>query len=65
MPVEQQSQPTADGRRYKCYDLVMAAFVTVLICSNVIGAAKVTTIGGFTFGAGVLFFRSAIFSMTF
>ena len=34
----------------------MAAFVTVLICSNVIGAAKVATIGGFTFGAGVLFF---------
>ncbi len=34
----------------------MAAFVTVLICSNVIGAAKVATIMGFTFGAGVLFF---------
>jgi len=34
----------------------MAAFVIVLICSDVIGAAKVATIGGFTFGAGVLFF---------
>jgi uncharacterized integral membrane protein (TIGR00697 family) len=34
----------------------MAAFVTVLICSNVIGAAKVAQVGGFTFGAGVLFF---------
>ncbi len=31
----------------------MEAFVTVLICSNVIGAVKVATIGGFTFGAGV------------
>jgi uncharacterized integral membrane protein (TIGR00697 family) len=45
------------GRRvYKYYDLVMAAFVTILLCSNVIGAAKVATVGGFTFGAGVLFF---------
>ena len=56
MPVEKRSQPPAGGRRYKYYDLVMAAFVTVLICSNVIGAAKVATVGGFTFGAGVLFF---------
>ena len=33
----------------------MAAFVTVLLCSNLIGASKVA-IGGFTFGAGNLFF---------
>jgi uncharacterized integral membrane protein (TIGR00697 family) len=46
----------APARQYKYYDLVMAAFVTVLICSNVIGAAKVCTLGSFTFGAGVLFF---------
>ena len=43
-------------RLFKYYDLVMALFVTVLICSNVIGAAKVCTVWGFTFGAGVLFF---------
>ena len=43
-------------RTYKYYDLVMAAFVTILLCSNVIGAAKVATVAGFTFGAGVLFF---------
>ena len=43
-------------RLYKYYDLVMALFVTVLLCSNVIGAAKVCTVLGFTFGAGVLFF---------
>ncbi len=43
-------------RIYKYYDLVMALFVTILLCSNVIGAAKVATVGGFTFGAGVLFF---------
>jgi uncharacterized integral membrane protein (TIGR00697 family) len=34
----------------------MAVFVTILLCSNVIGAAKVATVWGFTFGAGVLFF---------
>jgi queuosine precursor transporter len=41
---------------YKYYDLVMALFVTILLCSNVIGAAKVATVWGFSFGAGVLFF---------
>jgi uncharacterized integral membrane protein (TIGR00697 family) len=34
----------------------MALFVTILLCSNIIGAAKVATVWGFTFGAGVLFF---------
>ena len=48
-------------RSYKYYDLIMAAFVTVLVCSNLIGPAKVTQIeapifGTLTFGAGVLFF---------
>jgi uncharacterized integral membrane protein (TIGR00697 family) len=43
-------------RTYKYYDLVMAAFVTVLLCANLIGASKVATLFGFTFGAGVLFF---------
>ena len=48
-------------KTYRYYDLVMAAFVTVLLCSNFIGAAKQTTIdlpllGATTFGAGVLFF---------
>src|SRR5881409_2362731 len=43
-------------RLYKYYDLVMALFVTVLLCSNVIGASKVCRLWGFTFGAGVLFF---------
>jgi hypothetical protein len=44
------------ARQYRYYDLVMAAFVTVLLCANVIGAAKVAQVGGFSFGAGVLFF---------
>ncbi len=56
MKEEVRAGPPEDGRRYKYYDLVMATFVTVLVCSNVIGAAKVATLGGFTFGAGVLFF---------
>ena len=43
-------------RSYRYYDLVMAAFVTVLLCANLIGAAKVARIGPLTFGAGVLFF---------
>ena len=47
---------THPDRSYRYYDLVMAAFVTVLLCANLIGAAKVAQVGGFTFGAGVLFF---------
>lgn len=48
-------------RAYKYYDLVMAAFVTILICSNLIGPAKAAQVtlpllGPVTFGAGVLFF---------
>ena len=45
-----------ERRTYKYYDLVMAAFVTVLLCSELIGAAKRASLFGFTFGAGVLFF---------
>jgi len=43
-------------RRYKYYDLVMAAFVTVLLCSNLIGPGKVCVIFGISFGAGNIFF---------
>jgi uncharacterized integral membrane protein (TIGR00697 family) len=48
-------------RTYRYYDFVMAAFVTVLICSNFIGAAKQAVVdlpllGPVPFGAGVLFF---------
>src|SRR5687767_13147916 len=44
-------------RSYKYYDFVMAAFVTVLICSNLIGPAKIVQLGDWpAFGAGVLFF---------
>ena len=44
-------------RTYRYYDLVMAAFVTVLICSNLIGPAKIVQIDGWpAFGAAALFF---------
>lgn len=51
-----QETPEKNVRSYRYYDMVMAAFVTVLLCSNLIGAAKVCTVAGYTFGAGVLFF---------
>ncbi len=41
---------------YKYYDLIMAAFVTVLLCAGIIGVQKVSAIGGHPFGAGILFF---------
>lgn len=49
------------SRQYRYYDLIMAAFVCVLLCSNFIGAAKQATltlpmVGTVTFSAGVLFF---------
>jgi queuosine precursor transporter len=45
-----------NDKSFKYYDLIMVAFVTILLCSNLVGAAKVCTVWGFTFGAGVLFF---------
>src|SRR4051812_20630814 len=51
----------AATRSYKYFDLVMVAFVVVLVCSNLIGPAKAARIdlpliGAVTFGAGVIFF---------
>jgi queuosine precursor transporter len=42
--------------QFRSFDIVMAAFVAILLLSNIIGASKLATVGGFTFGAGVLFF---------
>lgn len=44
------------ARNYKYYDLIMAAFVTILLCTNLISAPKRASVGGFVFGTGVLFF---------
>jgi queuosine precursor transporter len=46
---------------FRYYDLIMVAFVTILLCSNLIGAEKVITIWGFTCGAGILFFPISYF----
>lgn len=53
--------PTEAPRQYKYYDFVMATFVTLLLCSNLIGPAKVAQLdlpllGKTAFGAGILFF---------
>jgi uncharacterized integral membrane protein (TIGR00697 family) len=42
--------PPQVQRTFKYYDLVMAAFVTVLLCSGIIGVQKVTAIGPISFG---------------
>jgi uncharacterized integral membrane protein (TIGR00697 family) len=49
------------ARNYRYYEFVMVAFVVVLVCSNLIGPAKIAQVdwpivGTLTFGAGVLFF---------
>ena len=49
------------GRAFRYYDFVMAAFVAILLLSNVLGAGKVAQImlpgiGPWPFGAGILFF---------
>jgi len=53
-------------RTYRYYDLIMAAFVCVLLCSNLIGAAKqaeidLPVVGPVTFGAGIMFFPISYF----
>jgi len=47
---------TVAGRPLRYYDVVMAAFVAVLLLSNIIGAAKLSQVEGYVFGAGILFF---------
>lgn len=57
----QVPDPKKLKRSFKYYDLILAAFVTVLLCSNLIGAGKAAQInlpilGTVIFGAGILFF---------
>ena len=59
-PAESSRIPSA-ARAYRYYDFVMAAYVCILLCANLIGPAKVSTVqlpllGPVTFMAGVLFF---------
>jgi uncharacterized integral membrane protein (TIGR00697 family) len=51
----------AATRSYKYFDLIMAAFVAVLLCSDLVGVQKVSYVnlpffGEYIYGAGVLFF---------
>ena len=55
-----------EAKSYKYYDLLLGAYVCVLLCANLIGPAKVSTvqvplIGPVTFVAGVLFFPFSYF----
>lgn len=59
-PIISESASAVTGRQFRYYDFVMAAFVAILLLSNIIGAAKpaALTINGeaWIFGAGILFF---------
>jgi len=53
-------------KAYRYYDLILGAYVCVVLCANLIGAAKVATVhvpifGSVTFMAGVLFFPISYF----
>jgi queuosine precursor transporter len=53
-------------KTYRYYDFILGAYVCVVLCANLIGAAKVSTvqlplIGPVTFMAGVLFFPISYF----
>ena len=53
--------PRLKGRDFEYFDFVMAAFVAILLLSNVLGAGKIASItlpgiGAWPFGAGILFF---------
>ncbi len=58
---DQAGQKKLPQKNFRYYDLIMAAFVTVLIASNMIGAEKVVTVFGLTFGGGILFFPISYF----
>ena len=59
-PIFSESASAVTGRQFRYYDFVMAAFVAILLLSNIIGAAKpaALTLNGeqWIFGAGILFF---------
>ncbi|MDB5688549.1 MAG: hypothetical protein JWL91_425 [Sphingomonas bacterium] len=69
MPMQEDSEAdpravgaeTLSGRPLRYYDFMMAAFVAILLLSNVLGAGKraqidLPWIGTWPFGAGILFF---------
>ena len=55
-PLTQIDGQSGARRHFRYFDYIMAAFVAILLLSNLIGAAKLASLGGYTFGAGILFF---------
>lgn len=57
---ESPKNNASSNTQFRYYDYVMAAFVTILLLSNVLGAAKQTYITifdeSYIYGAGILFF---------
>ncbi len=43
-------------KSFQYYDIIMAVFITLLLCSNLIGAPKVCSFYGVTFGGTLIFF---------
>jgi uncharacterized integral membrane protein (TIGR00697 family) len=59
--IEKDPKRPSPERSYRFFDLIMAAFVTVIITTIMIGAEKVVTLFGITFGASILFFPISYF----
>jgi uncharacterized PurR-regulated membrane protein YhhQ (DUF165 family) len=60
-PLSRIDGSTGARRHFRYFDYAMAAFVAILLLSNLIGAAKLAQVhvpglGAVTFGAGILFF---------
>src|SRR5262249_23481922 len=60
-PAASQDLAMPAVRSFRYFDFVMVAFVVVLLCSNLIGPAKIAVVelpfwGPFVFGAGAIFF---------
>jgi uncharacterized integral membrane protein (TIGR00697 family) len=59
--IQKVEASSLQGRSLRYFDIVMAAFVVILLLSNVLGAGKVAEVdlpivGLWPFGAGILFF---------
>src|SRR5579864_5157182 len=66
MTPDEARKPPVTAKTYKYYDLLLGAYVCVLLCANLIGPSKVSTVhvpvfGDVTFVAGVLFFPFSYF----
>src|SRR5204862_392869 len=58
-PLAPSFDQVTPARSYRYYEFVMAAFVTILICSNLIGPAKIAQLdlpllGAVRYGTGIL-----------